>query len=167
MTLEGLINLAVTLLDRVKLDDAAYRLRRWVQRPTRRKHRARACSRSTVEALRVLRNKAYLLGVVTSRDRDEAATITVQRSATTHRCGRRCRGYRPHEAHPMPIRLAAQQLGVSPEQCIMVGDTAVDIRAGKAAGALAVGVRSGFGEDRDFAEADLVLDTSAQLVTWL
>ena len=118
--------------------------------------------------MRVLRSRGYLLGVVTSRDRDEALMIlqcsdlqpfigaVVTREDTVRM-----------KPHPMPIRLAAQQLGVAPEQCIMVGDTGVDIRSGKAAGALAVGVRSGFGEDRDFAEADLVLDTSAQLVTWL
>jgi phosphoglycolate phosphatase len=69
--------------------------------------------------------------------------------------------------HPMPLRLAADKLGVKPEQCIMVGDTSVDMRAGKAAGALAVGVRCGFGQGRDFADADLVLDTPEQLVTWL
>jgi len=169
MTLEGPVNLAITLLDRVKLDNAAYRLRRWAQRATGQKEAP--CAEpveGTVEALRVLRSRGYLLGVVTSRDRDEALMIlqcsdlqpfigaVVTREDTVRM-----------KPHPMPIRLAAQQLGVSPEQCIMVGDTGVDIRSGKAAGALAVGVRSGFGEDRDFAEADLVLDTSAQLVTWL
>ena len=69
--------------------------------------------------------------------------------------------------HPMPVQAAAQELGVPAEQCIMVGDTVVDVRAGKAAGALAVGVRSGFGQDGDFNEADLVLDSPAQLVLWL
>ena len=69
--------------------------------------------------------------------------------------------------HPMPVRMAAEQLGVDAEQCIMVGDTSVDIRAGKAAGALAVGVRCGFGQDGDFHEADLVLDRPEQLLEWL
>jgi phosphoglycolate phosphatase len=69
--------------------------------------------------------------------------------------------------HPMPVRLAAERLGVKAEQCIMVGDTSVDIRAGKAAGSLAVGVRCGFGHDGDFREADLVLDNPAELTDWL
>jgi phosphoglycolate phosphatase len=67
----------------------------------------------------------------------------------------------------MPVRLAAEKLGVKAEQCIMVGDTSVDIRAGKAAGSLAVGVRCGFGHDGDLREADLVLDNPSELTGWL
>ena len=34
--------------------------------------------------------------------------------------------------YPDPILLAAEKMGVAPEECLMVGDTTVDIRAGKA-----------------------------------
>ncbi|HEX2997082.1 MAG TPA: HAD family hydrolase, partial [Anaerolineales bacterium] len=54
----------------------------------------------------------------------------------------------PHtKPYPDPILLAAQKMGVHPTQCLMIGDTTVDIRAGKAAGAQAVGVLCGFGEE--------------------
>jgi phosphoglycolate phosphatase-like HAD superfamily hydrolase len=49
----------------------------------------------------------------------------------------------------------------------MVGDTGVDIRSGKAAGSLAVGVRCGFGQDGDFRDADLILDRPSDLPGWL
>jgi phosphoglycolate phosphatase-like HAD superfamily hydrolase len=45
----------------------------------------------------------------------------------------------------------------------VVGDTGVDVRAAKAAGALAVGVLCGFGEKNDFKDADLVLASPSQL----
>src|SRR5450756_1035468 len=42
--------------------------------------------------------------------------------------------------YPDPVLFAAQALKVPPESCLMVGDTPVDIRAGKTAGAQTVGV---------------------------
>ena len=35
--------------------------------------------------------------------------------------------------YPHPIIFAAQKMGVKPEECLMIGDTTVDMRAGKAA----------------------------------
>ena len=62
----------------------------------------------------------------------------------------------PHlKPHPTPIRLAAVRLSLLPEQCVMVGDTGVDVRSAKAAGALAVGVLCGFGERQDLAQRRL------------
>jgi len=67
----------------------------------------------------------------------------------------------------VPVRLAAKQLGLPPEQCVLVGDTSVDVRAAKAAGALAVGVLCGFGDKNDFKGADLVIESTEQLAAWL
>lgn len=66
---------------------------------------------------------------------------------------------------PDPILWAAGQMGVSPETCLMVGDTTVDIRAGKAAGAQVAGVLCGFGEKKELQKtgADLILSNTAEL----
>jgi FMN phosphatase YigB (HAD superfamily) len=66
---------------------------------------------------------------------------------------------------PDPLLWAAKQMAVEPEACLMIGDTTVDIRAGKAAGAQTVGVLSGFGSERELrkAGADLILESSARL----
>lgn len=45
---------------------------------------------------------------------------------------------------PEPLRLALDRLGVPPEAAVMVGDTVVDIAAGRAAGMRAIGVSFGF-----------------------
>ena len=58
-------------------------------------------------------------------------------------------------------------LGISEGQCVLVGDTQVDVRAAKAAGALMIGVLSGLGEESDLREADLIIDSVVQLSDWL
>lgn len=70
---------------------------------------------------------------------------------------------------PDPIYWAAAQMGVKPEHCLMVGDTTVDIRAGRAAGAQTVGVLCGFGDQQELARAgaDLILPTTADLTAIL
>jgi HAD superfamily hydrolase (TIGR01509 family) len=67
--------------------------------------------------------------------------------------------------YPDPILYAAREMGVAPEHCLMIGDTTVDIRAGKAAGAQTVGVLCGFGEEEELrrAGADLILPSTADL----
>lgn len=72
----------------------------------------------------------------------------------------------PHtKPFPDPIFLAAQKMGVKPSECLMVGDTTVDIRAGKSAGAQTVGVLCGFGEEQELREmgADLIISNTHQL----
>lgn len=67
--------------------------------------------------------------------------------------------------HPAPVLHAAKQLGVPVENCAMIGDTTVDIHAGRRAGAQTVGVLSGFGEREELerAGANLILNKAAEL----
>ena len=67
--------------------------------------------------------------------------------------------------YPDPIRLAAEKLGVQPEACLMTGDTTVDIRAGKSAGAQTGGGLCGVGEEYELRRqgADLILPGTADL----
>ena len=72
----------------------------------------------------------------------------------------------PHtKPYPDPILLAAQKMGVHPQECLMIGDTTVDMRAGKTAGAQAVGVLCGFGEEAELRQlgADLILKSTSDL----
>lgn len=66
---------------------------------------------------------------------------------------------------PDPIFMAAKMMGVRPEECLMIGDTTVDIRAGKAAGAQTVGVLCGFGEEQELLDmgADLIISATPQV----
>ena len=71
--------------------------------------------------------------------------------------------------YPDPVLLAAQKMGVPPESCLMIGDTTVDIRAGKSAGAQTVGVLCGFGEEAELRKfgADAILSDTPKLVDML
>jgi N-acetyl-D-muramate 6-phosphate phosphatase len=66
---------------------------------------------------------------------------------------------------PDPLLWVARELGLSPEHCVMVGDTTVDIRAGRSAGAQTIGVLCGFGEESELrqAGASLIIATTAAL----
>jgi phosphoglycolate phosphatase len=56
-------------------------------------------------------------------------------------------------------------MGVQPENCLMIGDTTMDILAGKRAGAQTVGVLCGFGERPELEKsgADLILENTSDL----
>jgi N-acetyl-D-muramate 6-phosphate phosphatase len=74
-----------------------------------------------------------------------------------------CRYTKPF---PEPVEHAAEKLGLPPEACLMVGDTIVDVRAGKAAGAQTTAVLCGFGTQRELqrAGADLILSSTGDLL---
>jgi HAD superfamily hydrolase (TIGR01549 family) len=68
--------------------------------------------------------------------------------------------------YPDPIFLAAEKMNVAPEHCLMIGDTTVDIRAGKSAGAQTVGVLCGFGEEYELRKmgADEIIEDTTKLL---
>ena len=71
--------------------------------------------------------------------------------------------------YPDPILYAAKKLGVKPEACLMIGDTTVDMRAGKSAGTQAAGVLCGFGEKEELLRfgADVILESTSDLANVL
>jgi N-acetyl-D-muramate 6-phosphate phosphatase len=77
--------------------------------------------------------------------------------------GQTCKRTKPH---PDPILYAAQKMGMAPQNCLMVGDTTVDVIAGRRAGAQTVAVLCGFGEESELQEAgaDLILGSTADLL---
>ncbi len=54
---------------------------------------------------------------------------------------------------PDPVLQAAQALGLDPAACAFVGDTEIDVGAGRAAGAVTVGVTWGYGSRARLEEA--------------
>jgi phosphoglycolate phosphatase-like HAD superfamily hydrolase len=67
--------------------------------------------------------------------------------------------------YPDPVLFAAQKMNVAPEACLMIGDTTVDIRAGKSVGAQTVGVLCGFGEEAELKRkgADLIIKSTPEI----
>ncbi len=111
-------------------------------------------------------SRRYQLGIVTTRGRRDAEAYLAQHNLThlfnlvvTRESTRRLK------PHPAPIRFASQELRLPPHCCVMVGDTTADIRSARAAGAWAVGVLSGFGEQDELKKsgAHVILESVAQI----
>ncbi len=71
--------------------------------------------------------------------------------------------------YPDPVLFAAKKMNIPPENCVMIGDTTVDIRAGRSAGAQTVGVLCGFGEEPELRKmgADEILEDTPKVVQLL
>jgi N-acetyl-D-muramate 6-phosphate phosphatase len=159
-------NLVYHLLDRAGLDDEVGRFFNFVsrQKPGRPK-KAFWIVNGVREAIWLLAQR-YPLAVVSARDRAGTEAFLSQFALTefftTVATALTCPYTKPF---PHPVRWAAEQMRVAPEECLMVGDTVVDIRAGKAAGAQTVGVLCGFGQEAELrkAGADLILPHTAAL----
>jgi phosphoglycolate phosphatase-like HAD superfamily hydrolase len=159
-------NLVYHLLDRASLDDEVGRFYSYIcRRGIGRRPRSFWMVQGVGEMLALLRQQ-YPLAVVSARDQASTEAFLCQFElsglfaavATALTCPRT-------KPFPDPILWAAARMGVAPEYCLMVGDTTVDIRAGKSAGAQTVGVLCGFGQERELlrAGADLVLPHTAAL----
>ncbi len=88
------------------------------------------------EVLEALHRRGYALGIVTSKRR-----VTTQAAVRAFHLDRWCTTVvvdedvsRP-KPDPEPVRTAALRLGVEPRDALMVGDTPVDVTAGRRAGA--------------------------------
>ena len=115
-------------------------------------------------------NGRYRLAVVTTRGRSEAEMFLEQHelSALFELLVTRESTWRL-KPHPAPIQHAARELGVPADRCVMVGDTTVDVKSARRAGAWAVAVLCGFGEREELqrASAHVILEHTSQLTSLL
>lgn len=159
-------NLVYHLLDRIHMDDEVGWLVSAINRRRVRSAHGFLLIPGVREMLRLLAER-YPLSVVSARDETSTVAFLGQYDLRGFFCACAtawtCTYTKPF---PHPILWAAEQMGVRPEECLMVGDTTVDIRAGKAAGAQTVGVLCGFGQEPELrrAGADMVLPDTAALV---
>lgn len=88
------------------------------------------------DVLEELQTRGYLLGIVTSKRR-----ATTDAAVRAFGLDRWCRAVvvdedvRRTKPDPEPVALAAHRLGIAPAASLMVGDSVVDIAAGRGAGA--------------------------------
>jgi HAD superfamily hydrolase (TIGR01549 family) len=166
--LEGLFNTLITLLDQFSLDEWALE---WMERLSRslgyRPSEAPVTVSGAAEAIRQL-SERYRLGIITARRQAEVQQFI--RQENLEHCFSVIVTRDNHarlKPHPGPVSQAAQTLGIAVEHCALVGDTGVDVAAAQAAGALAIGVLSGFGRPDNMAQADLVVNSVFDLLDWM
>ena len=166
MEAEAPANFVYGIPDLIGLDDEIFALRDWIVRLSKKNTRPFQLVPGTRDMLDRL-VKRYPLSVVSARDTRTTMDFLNQFNLVPYfKCiatDQTCEHTKPFAD---PILWAAREMGVLPEACLMVGDTSVDIRAGKAAGAQTVGVLCGFGEEAELRQhnADLILSLTADLV---
>ena len=166
LALETPANFAYAVLDRLGWDGAM----RWLSARLRRRRVGEAAAALPViagvpEMLAALAGR-YPLAIVSARGRPMVQDFLERHRlapwfgavVTAESCART-------KPSPEPLRFAAAMLGVPVEGCVMVGDTTVDMRAARAAGAQAIGVLCGFGVEGELRRsgADAILASTADV----
>jgi HAD superfamily hydrolase (TIGR01509 family) len=158
-------NALIGLPDRFGLDDELLKLAEWLNRRRIRPRKNYLLIDGVREMLAALQPH-YPMTVVSARDERSTRAFLDQFELTPFFCEIvTAITVRHTKPFPDPIYYAAEKMGIQPAECLMIGDTPVDIRAGKAAGAQTVGVLCGFGERDELSRlgADLILENTADL----
>ena len=170
MALETPLNFVITVLALFRMDKKVLSWGKWLRMAYGQRSPAGYVAINGVAKLIQDASAQYDLAITTTRDRQDTLAFverfglqTCFKAIVTRQDVRRLK---PHRE---PILRAAEQLGHSPEQCIVVGDTTVDVQSGKRAGAMTVAVLCGFGERAELErlEPDLILETTEQLIEHL
>jgi HAD superfamily hydrolase (TIGR01509 family) len=170
MALETPLNLVLTLLALFRLDKRVLSWGKWLRMAYGQRSPASYVAVEGVVRLVQNLSEQYDLAIITTRDRQDTLAFVERfglkdcfKAIVTRQDVRRLKPNRE------PIVRAAGLLGYSPEQCIVVGDTTVDVQSGKRAGAMTVGVLCGLGERAELErlEPDLIVETTARLTEHL
>ncbi|WP_178861981.1 phosphoglycolate phosphatase [Thiomicrorhabdus cannonii] len=123
-----------------------------------------------VEGIEWMKANGYRVACVTNKA--EAFTVPLLKDKGLYDyfevivSGDTCAEKKPH---PMPLLYAAEQLGVAPENALMIGDSKSDVKAARAAGFHIFCMTYGYnhGEDIRNYEPDVVMDSFAELPNYL
>lgn len=166
MWIEAPGNALMGLADTLHLDDEMVAVINWISRHRKHSSKEFLLVPGVDEMLRQLHGR-YPMAVVSARD-EKGTMAFLERFDLVQYFDAIVTGLsaKHTKPYPDPVLLAADKLGVAPENCLMIGDTTVDIRAGKSAGAQTVGVLCGFGEEPELRKmgADEILGDTTELV---
>lgn len=162
-------NALLGLTDTIGMDDEIVALIDWLSRHQKRSSKTFWLIPGVDGMLKQLKGR-YPMSVVSARDEKGTMRFLEQFDLVQYFDAVITGQSAPHtKPYPDPILLAAQRMGVNAGDCLMVGDTTVDMRAGKSAGAQTAGVLCGFGEEPELRKkgADTILKTTSELANLL
>ena len=163
MGMESPGNVVYNLLDWLRLDDDVARIYSNMARKRTVKPSKKFWLVPGIREVLIELSQTYSMAVVSARDADSTYRFLEQFELAelfqVVATSQTCEFTKPY---PHPVLWAAEQMGVDPAECVMIGDTTVDIRAGKQAGAQTIGVLCGFGQERELRRvgADLILSST-------
>lgn len=166
MWVEAPGNALLGLADRLHLDDEMVAVINWLSRRRRHTPKQFMLIPGVDELLRQLYGRLPM-AVISARDEHGTLRFLEQFDLVKYFdvvvTGLSAKHTKPY---PDPVFLAAEKMNVAPQNCLMIGDTTVDIRAGRSAGAQTVGVLCGFGEEPELRRmgADLILESTPKLL---
>jgi HAD superfamily hydrolase (TIGR01509 family) len=166
MWVEAPGNALLSFADTIGIDDEMVAFINWLSRHRRHFPNKYLLVPGVDEMLKQLHGR-YPMAVVSAREEQSTMAFLEQYNLVKYFdvivTGLSTKRTKPY---PDPVLFAAQKMNVSPENCLMIGDTTVDIRAGRSAGAQTVGVLCGFGEEFELRKlgADMILEDTTKLV---
>jgi N-acetyl-D-muramate 6-phosphate phosphatase len=166
MWVESPGNALLGYADKIGMDDEISAVIDWFQRAKPNTQKNFLLIPGVDEMLTALKGR-YLMAVVSARHEKSTMRFLEQFDLVKYFDAIITGLSAPHtKPFPDPIFMAAEKMGVKAHECLMIGDTTVDIRAGKSAGAQTVGVLCGFGEEKELLDmgADLILTNTHQIV---
>jgi len=165
MWVEAPGNALLGYADRIGIDDEMVAFIDWMNRHGKKTHKDLLLVPGVVEMLTQLKGR-FPMSVVSARDEKSTMHFLDQFDLVKYFdvivTGLSVSHTKPY---PDPILFAAQKMGVGPEECLMIGDTTVDIRAGTSARAQTAGVLCGFGEEAELRQlgAHVILKSTPEL----
>jgi HAD superfamily hydrolase (TIGR01549 family) len=166
MSSENLGNWMIGLPDRLNFDHHIERLLLALEHLKPNKNHKRSLIIPGVREMLIELQSTYPMAIVSAGRRGVVEAFLEQYELTElFTCVATAQTCHRTKPYPDPIIWCAERMGVAPQNCLMVGDTTVDIRAGSLAGAQTVGVLCGFGEENELLRtgADLILENTADL----
>jgi N-acetyl-D-muramate 6-phosphate phosphatase len=166
MASEAPVNFLIGIPDLLGMDDEIFAFADWLARKTHKKPGKFLLIPGVKEMLDTL-SLRYPLAVVSARDTRTTENFLDQFDLKQYFkvivTAQTCLHTKPFAE---PVLYAAEFMGVDPDDCLMVGDTTVDIRAGNNAGTQTVGVLCGFGEEYELCryDADMIIVSTPELV---
>jgi len=166
MWVEAPGNALLGLTDTIGLDDEIAALIDWISRHQKKSSKTFWLIPGVDKMLTQLQGH-YPMAIISARDEQGTMRFLKQFNLVNYFdvivTGQTVEHTKPY---PDPILYAAQKMNVKPEECLMIGDTTVDMRAGKSAGTQLVGVLCGFGEEPELRKkgADVILKSTPELV---
>lgn len=160
---ESPMNRVMTLMDIAGLDAWAFAMRRRLSRHMRPTFRLIP---GVIPLLEYLASMGKL-AVVSTRSCSDAEEFLRQHNLGPHFALSVTQDTTKRlKPHPQPVAYAARYLDLSPSECAMVGDTPADIVSARRAGAWAIGVLCGFGEEDELwrAGAHRVVASTADIL---
>ncbi len=166
MTVESPVNTLMALPDWLGIDDELVALMNWLTNLRGNPPLGQYALMAGVDVMLERLATRYPLALITARDERRTRYMLDQLNLARFFPVVVSAQTAPHtKPYPDPVLYAARQLNLPPAACLMIGDTTVDILAGKRAGAQTVAVLCGFGQRPELlrAGADFIINHTTQL----